>query len=221
MHRINPNIDINEVGIENVHDAIPGRGYDVLFWFRFGAYADTNVFVWKGEGGLGGALEEAASWLAENDPDHFHEVEDKVDETDMTYTESGYLASREWEWSTLYPGNELFNKVWEATIDWLAEEEGLDDDDIEKVNKFARKYKIDAQWLPEEENPRHGPRRHPATGRPLDSKGKNIAIGDRVILPDGEIERVLGFEDDYVIHGHEGQDPETGWRTRARYTKRR
>ena len=94
-----------------------------LFLFQFGAYGDTQVYAW-GCDSLEDALEAAAVWLRDNAPGLFHEVdyagaaadvgapedwdsEDNVDqwgervvgaaEADMTYTESGHLAS--WEWS--------------------------------------------------------------------------------------------------------------------------
>lgn len=94
-----------------------------LYLFQFGAYGDTRVYAW-GCHALEDALEAAAVWLRDNAPGVFHEVDyagaaedvgapkdwdsaDNVDrwgervreaaEVDMTYTESGYLAS--WEWT--------------------------------------------------------------------------------------------------------------------------
>jgi len=95
-----------------------------LFTFQFGAYGDTEVCVYQRPGHIDDALETAAEWLKEHQPGHFVEPEyrdacaelgheyaefaagdlepehvDKIcqlAETDLTYTESGYLAS--WEW---------------------------------------------------------------------------------------------------------------------------
>lgn len=96
------------------------------FTFQFGAYGDTQVVVFGAPDHLEDALEEAASWLKDNAPGHLIEdwgsehqalydavwdelfpgVEELTDEqreqvheqatADLTYTESGYLASREW-----------------------------------------------------------------------------------------------------------------------------
>lgn len=179
----NPTIvDVSRAGIENVFEAIPRGGrVDSLFWFQFGGpYATMNVFVWKGPGiGLNSALEEAAAWLAENNPGRLTSEEEMTElyrkaaeemgiswpiedwddprveqmresvEADMTYTESGWLTS--YEWYVLHPGDELFAEVWEATIDHLAGEGDLSDDDIESINEFARKHKIDAKWSLEED----------------------------------------------------------------------
>lgn len=214
--RINSSdIDISKAGIENTFDAIPGRGDDALFWFQFGP--GTNVFVWKGPGirGLDGALEEAASWLVDNAPGHFHEVESEEDEVDMTYTESGYLASWEWYVNELHPGNELFNEVWEATMDQLAEEGDLDNDDVEKVNKFAREYEIDAQWSLEEENFRHNPHMMPEYAKGDFAVGE--VIGEYIAVPweyrsdqdwDQEPQKETGF---WVQLSAPGYLDSTGW----------
>lgn len=100
-----------------------GRGsyYNRAFLFSFGAYGDTHVAVW--ERSFDDALESAAEWLSENAPGLFsppdyegsatelglkwnpsEPFEDGSDnakirdhaETDLTYTESGYLLSHEW-----------------------------------------------------------------------------------------------------------------------------
>lgn len=81
-----------------------------VFMFQFGAYGTTHVLAY---GSLEEALEEAAGVLRERAPGHFVDVElpdgyaamseDEQDaarneaEADLTYTESGYLAS--WEWA--------------------------------------------------------------------------------------------------------------------------
>lgn len=178
---------VAEAGIENIYDAIPtnGRGTK-LWWFQFGAYGDTYVFVWGGS--LEDALEEAAGWLADNAPglltsekemaERFQEeAEDQgvswppedwddpevesvreAAEADMTYTESGWIPSWEWYVNELHPGDELYAEVWEATIDRLAEEDALGDREIEEVNKFAEKHDIDAEWEMDDEveNPSEG-----------------------------------------------------------------
>jgi hypothetical protein len=90
-----------------------------LFLFQFGAYGTTFALAWGY--GIEEALENAAAWLKDNAPGLFTDLDlddarqdlarDRgVDaaslsdedvytyaETDLTYTESGYLAS--WEWS--------------------------------------------------------------------------------------------------------------------------
>ncbi len=103
---------------------IPVANPDNLSWakgaflFSFGAYGDTKVIVL--ENTLDDALETAGEWLAENAPGIFIEPDyessaqelygkpvDECDpdeqekiwehaETDLTYTESGHIAS--WEW---------------------------------------------------------------------------------------------------------------------------
>ena len=67
-----------------------------------------------------------------------------------TYTESGWLTSYEWFVNELHEGDELYAEVWEATIDELAEEGDLDEDNIDAVNAFAQKLGIDAEWEIEE-----------------------------------------------------------------------
>lgn len=68
-----------------------------LFAFSFGAYGDTKVAVWEARDHIDSALEQAAEWLSKYAPGIFTEVESESDEADMTYTESGYIAS--WEWN--------------------------------------------------------------------------------------------------------------------------
>ncbi len=66
------------------------------FVLSFGAYGDTHVLVY--ENSLDDALESAAEALRDNGlVGIFHDVESEEDETDMTYTEAGWLAS--WEWN--------------------------------------------------------------------------------------------------------------------------
>lgn len=96
------------------------------FTFSFGAYGDTKVVVLHRAGHCGDALEIAAEWLAENasglfaEPDYQNaraergctdpdcttptlnggclcEACSAHAETDLTYTESGWIAS--WEWT--------------------------------------------------------------------------------------------------------------------------
>lgn len=67
-----------------------------LFVFRFGAYGDTKVAVWEAPDHIDSALEKAAEWLSDYAPGIFTEVNSEEDEVDMTYTESGYIASYEW-----------------------------------------------------------------------------------------------------------------------------
>jgi hypothetical protein len=62
-------IDLKKAGIEEMFEAIPRRGRGAtLWWFQFGPYTGTNVFVWGGH--LEDGLEIAAGWLAENAPGH-------------------------------------------------------------------------------------------------------------------------------------------------------
>jgi len=61
-------------------------------------------------------------------------------------TESGWLTSYEWYVNELHEGDEMFAEVWETTIDELAEQGDLDEDDVEEANKFAEKLGIDAVW---------------------------------------------------------------------------
>jgi len=116
-----------------------------LYLFRFGAYGDCYVYAW-GNDGFDDALEEAAGWLADNAPGHFHEpdYQEAADdlgypadwaedsdmsgrvaehaEADLTYTESGYLAS--WEWAA----NAVNDPDVVAYIRWRSQE-GEDPDD--------------------------------------------------------------------------------------------
>jgi hypothetical protein len=162
-------IDISKAGIENMFDALDAPRVG-LWHFTFGAYGSTHVFVWAGPAhrALDDALEEAASWLADNAPGHLstdeemqelydearEELGDDADEdeireqaeADMTYTESGYLTSYEWFVNELDSGDPLYAEVWEASIDELAEQGDLNEDDIEKVNKIAEQLGVDAEW---------------------------------------------------------------------------
>lgn len=76
-------------------------------------------------------------------------------EVDMTYTKSGWLNNSEWYvtelnegdlYAEVYGADDLYAEVWEASIDELAEEGDLNDDDIEEVNAFAQKLGLDAEW---------------------------------------------------------------------------
>ncbi len=67
-------------------------------------------------------------------------------EADMTYTESGWLTSEEWTVNELHLGDEFYALAWEASIDELAEDGDLSDDDLEEVNAFAAEHDIDAGW---------------------------------------------------------------------------
>ena len=99
-------------GPRRVHVAVDSHNTDRAHIFAFGAYADTYVLVF-GDGGSYDALEAAAGVLADVAPGCFSEpdydaareelgAEENDDtvrehaETDLTYTESGYLASCEW-----------------------------------------------------------------------------------------------------------------------------
>lgn len=57
-------------------------------------------------------------------------------------------------------------------------------------------------------------------GSAVDKHGNRIALGDRVRLPDGSIESVVGFtpEREYVIHGSVTMG--FGWETRAEFLER-
>ncbi len=141
------NIDLENAGIENLFDALLDPMVE-LWHFQFGAYGTTHVFVWSGPGHMGieDALEEAASWLAENAPGVFHDVESDEDEVDMTYTESGWIPSWEWTVSRLESKDDRYADVWEASIEALADEGELNEDDIATVNATAARLGFDAEW---------------------------------------------------------------------------
>lgn len=92
-----------------------------LFHFQFGAYACTHLLVFAN--GMDSGLEEAAGWLASHAPGTFVDIDTKeirddlakklgvapseIDDedlyevwdevtVDLTYTESGYIASYKW-----------------------------------------------------------------------------------------------------------------------------
>lgn len=211
--RRNPDIDLDKSGIINMYDAIDAPS---LWWFQFGAYAGTNVFVFAGPGhrALEDALEEAAAWLEENAPGHIvtnREIMDLVREVleeqgktegewqraledrdewayevqeeataDLTYTEAGYLTSHEWFVNELQPGDDLYNKVWETTIDYLSDEGDLDDDDINRVNKQAQKMGLDVEW---EMEPEANPRQNISIARRHDLPNKDFAVPENEGLP--------------------------------------
>lgn len=82
-------------------------------------------------------LEDQSQWAYDIEQEAF---------ADLTQTESGYLTSYEWYVNELGPGDELFGKVFEATVD--RELENLDDRDIEKMNKVAKAAGLSVQWEP-------------------------------------------------------------------------
>ena len=121
---------------------------DQLFYFQFGAYACTHVLVFADS--FEDALEEAAEWLRAHAPGVFHErsAEDLADARkelaeergvkpedlddaeveefatqDLTYTESGYLAS--WEWFVRDADEKLKNDLVECL---KADRYGVDHD---------------------------------------------------------------------------------------------
>ncbi len=67
-------IDLDKAGILETWDALDAPRYR-LWWFQFGPYTGTNVFVWAGPAhrGVDSALEEAAGWLVDNAPGHIME----------------------------------------------------------------------------------------------------------------------------------------------------
>jgi len=103
------------------HAAQYGHGSTL---FAFGAYGSTFVLAYGY--GLESRLEEAAEWLREHEPGHFvddeymaelyseavteagdpepgtseHDEATQAAETDLTYTESGWLPS--WEWTIVF-----------------------------------------------------------------------------------------------------------------------
>lgn len=116
---------------------MPGKRYrgmqqEAAWAFQFGAYAETRLIVWARS--LEDGLEEAAGWLAEFAPGHLTDLKEEYEEalkeareelgedaeedelqekaqeiaeTDMTYTESGYLTSHEWYVDELTGGSLL------------------------------------------------------------------------------------------------------------------
>ncbi len=108
----------HEIRINLANAPQDGEGGD-CFVFAFGAYADTLVAAWGR--GIEDCLEEAAGRLADNAPGHLSDLAETYNEyhldarakgateeqeeeyareqseTDMTYTDSGYLRS--WEWT--------------------------------------------------------------------------------------------------------------------------
>ncbi len=95
--------------------------HEGVFVFHFGAYGDTHVLAY---GHLENALEDAAAWLKDNAPGAFTEpdyegvraelsedasgqqVTDHA-EADLTYTESGWLCSYEWNFTTITDPEDL------------------------------------------------------------------------------------------------------------------
>lgn len=170
--RSNPHDDRLRRNIERAQIVNPaGALSGGLWWFQFGAYGDTYVFVWDDYGmGVERALEEAADALAEHAPGIFHEVdyeaaaeelgiewppvdqedEDRVREAaevDMTHTESGWIPSWEWSVQEPRPGDDVYKIVWEKSID-EALDAGLieDDEEIDRVNQKAEDLGLSARW---------------------------------------------------------------------------
>lgn len=101
---------------------VPGKyGSQELFSMQFGAVGTTNLLVYARS--LEDALEEASGWLEEFEPGHLSDLKEEYEdalkeareelgedadeekleekareiaETDMTYTEAGYINSSEW-----------------------------------------------------------------------------------------------------------------------------
>lgn len=101
-----------------------------VFAFQFGAYGGTRVLVFEQADHIDSALEAAGEWLSEHAPGHLSDLEQEykdaleeakaelgadaeeleeraqeIAETDMTYTESGWLNSSEWTVDELSRGD--------------------------------------------------------------------------------------------------------------------
>lgn len=119
-----------------------------LFAFQFGAHGTTRVLIWEQRDHIDSALEEAGSWLEQHAPGHLSDLSDEykealeearselgedadeeklqeraqeIAETDMTYTEAGWITSWEWHVNELTRG-ELFDVALHASKR-IAEEE--------------------------------------------------------------------------------------------------
>lgn len=114
----NPIAKLRRVNLANA--PIDGDGGE-CFVFAFGAYHSTLVAAWGR--GVADCLEEAAGWLADNAPGFLSDLVEEYNEafldahskgatweqadeharetseTDMTYTESGWLT---WEWTYVF-----------------------------------------------------------------------------------------------------------------------
>ena len=112
---MNP-LEVPSGSAEQVARRYGGIRYERLWVFQFGATGPTNLLVWARS--LEEGLEEAAGWLRDFMPGHFMDDEYMKElyaeareelggdadegevaehaEADLTYTESGYLASHEW-----------------------------------------------------------------------------------------------------------------------------
>jgi hypothetical protein len=137
----------NEYPIANPSERDYHMEYGKLYLFQFGAYGTAYVYAW-GNDGLDDALEEAAAWLKEHGPGLFHEpdyadaandieapegwaddeewackVQERA-ETDLTYTESGYLASWEWYVNEVTDADEVEHVRWRSL-------EGADEDEYD------------------------------------------------------------------------------------------
>lgn len=103
-----------------------------LWLFSFGAHGDHDVYVWS-DGDICDALEAAAETLGKGfftEPDYAEAANevgcliDEADEekqeeirehaeTDLTYTESGFIASWEW-WGTEITPEEALDRMWDG-----------------------------------------------------------------------------------------------------------
>ena len=124
--------DDREYGIANPFEA--ERATNALA-FSFGAYGDERVIVWDKSVERG--LEEAAEWLDENAPGTFtsdaelaevyeegleegmsEEEAQEYAETDMTYTEAGWIPSYEWGVSDLDLNSPLAKTAHKKSVDF-------------------------------------------------------------------------------------------------------
>jgi hypothetical protein len=151
------------------------------FQFGAYGTTNVYVWAGAAHTALEDALEEAAAVLADEAPGHLTSEKDMTDlykeaakdlgvpwpiedwddpdveavreqaEADMTYTESGWLTSYEWTVNELHAGDETYAEVWEISIDKLAEDGDLDDDDVEKVNRTAKELGVNEQWEMEDD----------------------------------------------------------------------
>lgn len=116
-------------GLANLYDLPTGQygSHDNLWLFEFGPY-NTQVLVWQKS--MDDALEVVAEWLEKNAPGIFtppdydavraelgpdasdEEVATKAEE-DLTYTESGYIASYEWTATEVPKNNDLYRNCLE------------------------------------------------------------------------------------------------------------
>ncbi len=123
---------------------------------------------------LEGALEHAAEWLAENAPGHitsenemmelYKEAADELGvswppedwddpkveevreqaETDLTYTESGWLTSHEWTVDEIERGSELYCEIFIKSL----EEAELDEEEWEEADEIAADLGLKTEYSP-------------------------------------------------------------------------